>query len=372
MNNVIEYSIKNLNKEKTLRQLLTICNVKDIKISDNCFAFSVPYGKRKQVDSMLLKADIKILNKTHKGFFAFLNKTIFRIGVIIPIILFAVFAIIANQFVFNYQFQGNELVKNDEIVEVLKNNKVYGIVQKQKIDTKSLQLELQKLESVSFASVIIKGNTLVVNIKEKIYNAEYIEKDEFLPLKSNFNGIITEISVVQGTPLVSVGQTVTVGQELVSPYIKDTSGQSLAVKPMADIKADVFLTTTTIVPNTKTVYSKTGKTITHKTISLFGLNIYSHTPKNDFAIYECETLQENLTNLILPFKICTTTFYEQTQTQIDNYFNANKNDILVDCQQKTRQLVNSCEIIKDEYYVITQVADLNQITCTVVVNKSIC
>ena len=117
----------------------------------------------------------------------------------------------------------------------------------------------------------------------------------------------------------------------------------------------------------------TGNVIKTKTISLFGSNVFSKSVENNFAIFRTETQVEDMSkNLLLPFKIITTKYIEQRQDIIENYFETNREQILSDCQQKTRQLVNSCEIIKEEYNVITSVADINQITHTVVVNKSIC
>ena len=76
--------------------------------------------------------------------------------------------------------------------------------------------------------------------------------------------------------------------------------------------------------------------------------------------------------LILPIIIKTTTFYEQECHEIENYFQKNKEQILDECKQKTRQLVKDYEIIKDEYQTVTNMAGINRITSTVVVNKSIC
>lgn len=373
MKHDVEYTIKNLNREKILKQLLQICSIKDIKTKDNLFSFCVSHDNRKKVEAFLNKKEITILCKKSKGLIAFLKQTIFRWGVIIPIFVFIVFLSINNLFVFNYKIIGNELITQDEVLEVLKQNGAKGIVKKSQIDKQKLEDAIEELDKVSLVSVIIKGNSLVVNIKEKVYNAEYEDKDNFKPLKSEFEGIITEISIVQGTPLVKVGQTVKKGQDLVAPYVLDTSGQILSVKPMADIKADVFLTTITQVPNTKIEMIDTGNVIKTKTISLFGLNVFSNSVDNNFAIFRTETQVEDMSkNLLLPFKIITTKYIEQRQEIIENYFETNREQILSDCQQKTRQLVNSCEIIKEEYNVITSVADINQITHTVVVNKSIC
>ncbi len=373
MKNLTQFVIKNLNKEKILKQLSKITSIYNVKIKQNQLFFSVPQKNKKKVENFLSQKEIEVLKIENKGFFSFLSKTVLRIGVIIPIALFCVFLFVSNMFVFKYQIIGTELVDNAQIEKVLKDNNVYGIITKQSINKAYLENQILDIDKVSLVSVIIKGNTLIVNIKEKLYNQEFEEKDGFAPLKSQFNGIITEISLIQGTPLVKVGQTVKIGQNLIAPYVTDTSGQKLAIKPMADIKADVFLTTVTLVPNRKIEMVDTGNVLKTKNISLFGQNIYSNNAECNFKKYRTQTTNINMTsNLLLPIKIEETTFFEQNEVIIENYFEKNKEQIMQDCQQKTRQLVKSCEIIKEEYNVVTTNANINQITHTVVVNKSIC
>lgn len=373
MKNLTEFKVKNLNKEKIIKQISKITSIYNVKIEQNVLFFSIPKKNRNKVEKFLSQKEIEVLAKEKKGFLNFLSKTVLRIGVITPIVLFCVFLLVSNMFVFKYQIIGAERVDCEQIEQVLKDNNVYGIVNKHIINTTYLENQILDIDKVSLVSVIIKGNTLVVNIKEKLYNQEFEERNEFSPLKSQFNGIITEISLVQGTPLVKVGQTVKIGQELVAPYVINTSGQKLSISPMADIKADVFLTTTTLIPNEKLELVDTGQVVKTKNISLFGLNIYSNNVGCNFKKYRKQTITTNMSsNLLLPIKIEETYYFEQTEVLIEHYFVTNKEQILQDCQQKTRQLVKSCEIIKEEYTVVTTNANINQITHTAVVNKSIC
>ena len=368
-----EFTIKKLNKEKILKQVLSICPIHNIKTNEENFCFTISNKYKKNVEDILNKKNIKIINKQSKGLLSFFKRTILRLGVIIPICFFVILVFISNMYVFNYQILGNQRVTDGQVYEVLKANNVYGIINKKSIDKNKLEDALLGIDSVSLVSIILKGNTLIINIKEKVYNPEFEEKNEFVPLISEHNGVITELNVIQGTPLVKVGQTVKQGQKLVAPYVMDTSGQQLAVKPMADIKADVFLTTISQEPNTKIQMVDTGNVYRNKTISLFGINLYNNSKECPYKNYRTETEIVNMgDNLILPIKMNITKYYEQKEIVLENYFSNNKEQILLDCQQKTRQLITSCDIIKDEYNVVTTIADVNQITYTIVVNKSIC
>ena len=372
MKNRIKYTIKNLNREKIFKQIIKSCQVFNVKFLDNQIIFCVKNKHKKIVDKILEKNNAKVLQTKQIGLLAFFKKTVFRIGVLIPVVLFCLMFCLSNFFVFRYEIVGNELVSNNEVTNVLKEHNILGVKPKTQIDTFALQNALQRLDHVSLVSVIIHGNTLVVNIKEKVYNPEYENKGEFDYICSEFDGIITEISPVQGTVLVKIGQTVKKGERLVAPYVVDTSGQTLNVKPMADIKADVFYSSTYEVADTLVEMVDTGNVLVKKSITLFNLPIYEKASTCSFKMYRTEQKTEYLSQgLLLPIKIQKTIYYEQAEKVTENYFKDNKQQILQDCTQKTRQLVKDYEIIKDEYQTITNVAGINRITTTVVVNKSI-
>lgn len=373
MKDKIEFTVKNLNREKLLKQVLNICTVSDIKISENKLKFKVNKKHKKDIEKIIDKCGVSLLNKTDVGIFSFLKKTIFRIGVLIPIIVFIIFIFISNLFVFNYKIIGNQLVPVQEIEAVLKQHGLTGIVPKNKIDAMKIENALLQINKVSLVSVIVHGNSLVINIKEKVYNPEYEEQGEFDFIYSEFDGIITQISPVQGTVLVKVGQTVKKGEKLVAPYVMDTAGQTLYVKPMADIKADVFFTTIEDVADTKIEMIDTGNVYKQKTILFLGLPIYKPLNQKQFTTYRTEQTINFLSyGNLLPIKVETITYFEQIENVVQNYFETNKEQILNECKQKTRQLVKDYEIIKEEYQTVTCLAGINRITTTVMVNKSIC
>ncbi|MBE7082213.1 MAG: hypothetical protein E7378_00830 [Clostridiales bacterium] len=373
MKNLVEYKIKNLNREKLFAQILEISIIKNINTTDTELSFCVEAKKAKKVENLLNKKQISIISKRQKGVFRFLKSGILRLGVILPIFIFFALALVCNFFVFQFDIVGNSLVQDDEIVQVLKQNNYLGITPKSKIKVFELETELQKIDKVSFASVILRGNTIVINIKEKVYNSEYEDKDGFKPLLSEFNGVITDMAIIQGTPLVKAGQTVKVGQALVAPYVIDTNGQKLNIKPMADIKADVFFTCSKTFSDTKIDYVDTGNIQKFKTISLFNMNIFSNEQQSSFETYRTETKKEFLVNnSLLPIVITYTTHYQQEQVITKNYFEANKQSLIDECGKIARQNIKDYEIIKEEYYNVESNVGLNIVTYTVVVNKSIC
>lgn len=368
----VEYKIKAINKEKTINKLCQICKINRAYIKDNYLYISVSVKFEKKIDKIFYDSYIKVYSKNYKGVFSFLKNGFFRIGVITSVFVYLVVLIISNMFVFNIEVIGLSRVNKLDVLNILKNENAVGIVLKSTINTQKIQTELQKMENVSLVSCMILGNTIVVNIKEKVYNEEYENKDEFKPIISSYDATITEITVIQGTPLVKVGQTVKQGQNLVAPYVIDSSGNKLMVKPMADIKGDVYHFTITNIPDEYIEHVDTGKTCRVKQISIFNNLIYSEGSDCKYEYFRVEESKGYLTkNLILPITIKYMTFFEQKIVKHENYFNANKEKIIEQCSKKTRQLFNDYEIIKEEYFTLESKNGNNKVTYTIITNKSV-
>lgn len=368
----IEYTIKNLNKEKIFKEIIKISEIKNVKYNEETITFNVDKNKSKNIDKILEQKSAKLINKRERGLFAFFKKNVLKLGIIIPVIVFIIFIYICNFYVFNYEILGINLIEKNEIIRVLKSNGVSGVLLKNSINTKKIESEILSLSKVSLVSVIIRGNTLVVNIKEKVYNEEYEDKNNFSPLVSTADGIITELTIIQGTPLVKVGQMVKCGQELVAPYVKDTSGNILDVKPMADIKADVFYNTITELSENFITYKDTSN-CTYKTeMYAFGAKIFKSGDECGYKFYRTEVEETYLGDKsAFLVKYVKTKYIEQKEVLEENYFTKNKDQIIKQCQQKTRQLCAVYEIIKDEYKEITNTCGIVRISYTIVVNKSI-
>ncbi len=371
INDNVEYTIKNLNKEKIFKEIIKITPVCKIKCEGELIKFCVSSKYQAKIEKIIEKQS-KLQGKQIKGFVGFLKNITNRLAIVITLLVFTILIFILNGFILKYEINGIQLIPYSQVEQILKNQNIDGIVSKKQVDIKLLETELQKLDKVSLVSVIIRGNTLVVNIKEKVYNAEYEDKNNFIPLVSKFDGIITEMTIIQGTPLVAIGQTVKKGQKLVAPYIINTNGELLSVNPMADIKADVFFSDVSEVPDVKIEYIQTGNFVVKRQLFFNNALIFNNEVTSPYKNYDFEkTIEYISNNNIFPIKLVKTKFYELTQVVHENYYENNKTAILEDVAKKTRQLFAEYEIIKEEYYNIETVAGNNIITYTCVVNCSI-
>lgn len=367
----VVYTIKNLNKEKIFKEILKITNIYDVKIMETELSFCINGKDEKNTDKILDKKNIKICNKKNIGIHNFLKTNVLKMSIILPIFIFFIFLCICNNYIFQYKIYGLETISKNEIIEVLKNSGVDGITNKKSINRQVIENNIQKMDRVSLVSTAIKGNVLLINIKEKVYNPEYEDKENFKPIIAEYDGIITEITIIQGTPKIRVGQIVKKGQILVSPIIQDTGGTEREVNPLADIKADIFYTTITEIADSKLEYIDTGNTFKKRQIFMNNNIIFDDGISCKYKFYRTDIKKQYLSNNIIPLLLVETVFIEQIESFNPNYFNTNKEIIIEKCREKTRQLFSKYEIIKDEYYEITNNAGINRIAYTCIVNSSI-
>ena len=286
-----KFHIKSLNQEKILTEIASKTDLFDVERTNvNELKFCCSYFSHKVVKKILDEKNIEILSMKHEGIYPQIFHLLTSYGTIVAIFLFALFFVVQNQFVFQYQISGTEKISSSEVVCFLKENFSKN---KNKIDTKQVELELlENFSRISYASCIIKGQTLVVNIKEKLL-PEQLEGN-FSPIISSKNAKITKINLISGTVKVKVGQVVKKGDVLVEPYTIDTSGKVMSVEAKAEIFADVYNEASVDHYERFVEVRRTGKVAQRNDVLLFGLSIYNFSDEMNFQMYETEVEEIDL------------------------------------------------------------------------------
>ena len=146
---------------------------------------------------------------THNGGIKrFLNTIYFRMGLLIGIVLSVMILFFINNRLFNVQIMGLENVNEEEVNLSLYD---FGVKRFELMDFNKTELEnyLSQKFNFSFVSVITKGNSLIINVKEELLNITTFE-----PITSPYNMVITKINVFSGTSRLSVGDIVYEGDML--------------------------------------------------------------------------------------------------------------------------------------------------------------
>ena len=365
-----KFEISSLNTEKLLNKLILEFDIFDIKKEDKICTFYCKSKNKRKIEKILKQFGYNIKSKSYFGLAKHL-KNISSLGIIIGIVISIAMYIISTFFISDVLLVGNLTITSKEIMQVLENHNINKWSLKSSIDIKSLQKELEEIEYVSYASAIIKGNALIINIKEQLTNNEIVNIGKFQPLVAKYDGKITSIKLIQGTSAVKVGDIVKLGDVLVLPYVLNDDGTKLSVQPLADITCDVWITTRLEVKDKEIKKIRTNNVISNYSLSLMGINLYTTNNEVNFENYETEEKECYLSNCLLPIKIKYTNCYEYVLKKIETNFEENKEKYIDKTRQMSLLNVKEYDIIKDESYVINKQDDINTIIYTITLNKLI-
>ena len=239
-NSVTIYVVKGLNFKKFLNKLQTD-NIDIFKLEKKDYN-SFIIGIKQKDKSKFLEISKKFNYEVCEEKVPFNLKVIRLIKNNIAIslsCLILIFSILTlNNFVLRVEIFGLENITKNEILQVLNANGYKKGKLKSSYDLDSIEKVLvSNLDKVSFASAIIKGNTLVVNVNEKIDNSDYI--CDYQPILAPFNLILKEINLFSGTLQYKIGDVVKQGEVIVVPAIVYENEITLSVPAKATIKAYV-------------------------------------------------------------------------------------------------------------------------------------
>lgn len=343
----ITYKVKGLNFKKFLgllkKEEIEICLLK--KQEYNIFFIQI---KQKDIKRFAkIAGDLNYqLTEENSTILLSSKKSIKRnLSFFICIVLITILVVFSCNMVYKIEIYGIETLTEQQIIKVLNDNniKVFKIKSNYNLDNIEILLK-SSLNKISFASAIIKGNTMIININEKIDNDEYIY--DYQPIVAPYDCIIKNINLKSGTVVVEKGQTVKKGQKIVLPYIDYKDGTQLAVKASADIEAYVEVSHTTQYLENHTELVRTGNKFETRQLDLFGLNLKKENLNINYKNYETNiNFKYPFGNFILPVKQTIRTYYELEEKNVYVPFEKVKQNII---EENKKVLYNTVSNIKDQ------------------------
>ena len=367
--NQTKFHIHGLNQEKLLSDLCKTVSLNEIERKEkNETTFECSYFEYKKVEKFLKNRNVKIVSIKHFGLAYNLKKILTSYGLILAVLLFSVFYFVQNQFILQYEINGVDRLSEIEVMDFVKEN--YSR-QKNKISIDEIEMGLvDEFEEISFASCMIKGQTLVVNIKEKLWPDEMY--GEFSPIISQKDGKITEINLISGTAKVKVGDIVQKGDVLIEPYTIDASGEVKKVEAKGEVYAQVYNEGSCDHYQTYIQVERTGRVVEQNDITLFGLSIYSFKEDVNFQMYEVEYEDVNLTsNLFLPFKMRKTIHYELEEKIISSDFEDVKDEYIAKAKEKALENCDNYDTIIDEFYTLRHLSGVTIVNYCIITSEQI-
>lgn len=348
MKNGVEFKIKGLNQEKNLNILAKKFPIYDIvRVSKNCSIFKVNIMHAKKIRKALIDLNYEIIEEKKLGAISMLLRVV-NVYIISAFVISSILIFAQSPYILQYEILGEETLSKSEIVTFIKDNFTKN---KYKLNTKSVEGALyEEYEEISFVSVIVRGQTLIVNIKEKLLPEEIY--GDFKPVISEYDGKVTGINLISGTMAVKTGDYIKAGDVLVYPYYYD-AGTIKKVMANAEITMEIYHTSSITHFEERIELVRTGRSSVNTEVLLFNLPIYSNIYEMDYKLYETETNEQNLiNNNILPLKLKRTTYYELEEVKIHETFEEAKDRLLKEAREKALINAGDCDIIVDEYYTV--------------------
>lgn len=365
-----KFEILGLNQEKAFNLLSKEVKIYKIKrIEHNRATFEVDSRNEKKVYSILQTFNLSINLLERVGFKKRVEKLLSSVGLVLGGIICFIVYIIQYNFVLKIEVWGSEEVSSSEIKSYA--DEILTSRLKKDINTKKVEEKIKnRFDKVSSVSVAIVGQTLVINLNEGLIPPEM--GDDFQPIISQEDGLVTKVTLIQGTLNVKVGDIVKKGDILVYPYIIDTDGEERKVQPKAEIEGDVWLRAEYCHKDYLVKTQRTGRISREERVILFGKVIYSYNKKQEFELFEEELSVQNLaTNNILPFKLERKICYELEKVEEIMPFEENKSEILDLARQNVLIFLKKNEIIKEEKYFIREGGGCHFIDYLLTVNRNI-
>lgn len=236
------------------------------------------------------------------------------------------------------------------------------------ISTKEVEYALcDEFDKISFVSCLVKGQTLIVNIKERVVPDEL--NTSFEPIVATCDCKIQSVNLVSGTLCVGIGDIVKKGDVLVEPYVVLSNGESKSIVAKAEIVGVSWLVGTSSCYLEQIVFERTGNFVVQNHLQLFGMTIYSNRV-DIYDTYESETKTIDFCkNLIFPFKFVKTCYYETKQVcKITNY-EQEKEYYINTAKENALQNLLDDDIIIDETYTENSSSGVVVVSCVLSVER---
>lgn len=138
-------------------------------------------------------------------------------------LIFVLFIIISNQFVWDIEVRGNKLVKASDILLALEEEGLKCGILKSKIDQRYLKNKVMlKLPSLAWLWIDKDGSKVIVDVRERIPVPEIVNPDDYCNIVALKDSVIESLIVRNGIPVVSVGDTVLKDTVLVTGKIPNS------------------------------------------------------------------------------------------------------------------------------------------------------
>ena len=248
-----------------IERFINICKnnkitIWNLKRKDNIeLKLNVRIKEFKEICKIARKTGCKVKIKNKKGIPFLLHRYKKRKIFFILLILLALIIGLSSCFVWNVEIKEENGYELENIREDIEKAGLKVGIFKGKINTKEIinKIRLER-KDVAWMGIELKGTNAIVKLVKSDEKPDIIDEDEYCNIISNKEGIITKISVQNGTANVKVGDTVSIGDILVNGWMEGKFTGIRYVHSLAEIEAKVWYTESVKIPYNVTETKYTG------------------------------------------------------------------------------------------------------------------
>jgi similar to stage IV sporulation protein len=186
-------------------------------------------------------------------------------------------------------------------------------IKKSSIDKRNLENGmLIKMSELSWIGIQIKGTKALVEIVEKKEAPPIINKTDYCDIVASKNAVISKMLVLNGDGVVKDGDTVKVGQKLVSGTILREGMEPRYVHSMAQVTARTWYEEAEEIALSQIEYNITGNTTSQYKLRILGKD-FGKNAKISFDDYNEYVEEKNILSFgdfVFPIKIIKTKYVE--------------------------------------------------------------
>ena len=278
------------NTEKFINSVKADVSIKNMSLEkDGILNISCFYREREKLETALHINGGTIINKRTFGIPVVAERLKHRLGLIAGLVISVCLIMLSSLFVWEIRIEGNEKLRDSEVVEMLKKAGLREGMMKKTVDVKKVTDRLLINEdAVSWMAINFDGTVAHVEMKEaKI--ALPAPKKENVNLVASTNGIILRVDALEGGTKVAKGDVVLKGQLLVSAFVDKRTGGSMLRGARGFVWANTVRSFGVVVPLEYKIKKYTGNTrhdysftFLGKTLS-FSDSVNSGTEKSEFV-----------------------------------------------------------------------------------------
>lgn len=339
------------------------------------FSANIGLGNYREVVKIAKKCQCKIKIRKKRGLPFILNRyrkrKIFA-GALVLIVL----AIIAvSNFVWNIEISGMDETKQNEILQIIKNEGVDIGKYKNKIDLQALinKIRLER-EDVAWVGMEMKGTNLIVKVVEADEKPEIINEDEYCNIVAKKDGIVTKVKAQNGTPIVSEGTTVKKGDVLVQGWIEGKYTDNRYVHAEGEVIAKVWYSGKETVYYNQKSEGQTGNTEKKYSLNINNFRINFFKTLSNFENYDTISTIKKLkitSNFYLPIEIIVNENIEKQCNEIVYDKNQAKEIGIKKLKEKLLQEIQDENSISNIYININEMEDCIEVEVIYEVLESI-